>query len=244
MKKILVVLIALIFVLPLAACQTSAANSSNTSDIKRNANSWNKVIKDLEVVTTDNTGNDRGLIARSMKELNGANQSVIQGTVYNLSKLNNPNNAAYTKATIMVDKVINGKKSLKGKKITLVLNGGVTTTSRWYKDQNQTREAEHDILVQYSQAPLPKIGSKIIVGISPIEKKEPTTYMQTIKQNKLARSTTYDLNMPAFNYWIKNSDDKDYHLNNPQADARLKANPKMAKDIKNLTDELNQKYNK
>lgn len=239
MKKILIALIALIFILPLAAC----GNMSEDAAIKGNTSKWNKAISDLEVVKTDKYGNDRGYIARTMKELKKVNESVIQGTVYDMSKMDNLNNGAYTKVTVHVDKVISGKKSLQGKKIVLVMNGGITTTNSWYKSQNQTRETNHDILVQYNEAPLPTVGSKIIGGITTIEKTEPTIYMKTIKKNNLANTNTYNLGMPAFNYWIKDSKDKQYHLNNPKAEAELKASPKMAKSIKNLTDELNQKYN-
>lgn len=239
MKKILIALIALIFILPLAAC----GNMSEDAAIKGNTSKWNKAISDLEVVKTDKYGNDRGYIARTMKELKKVNESVIQGTIYDMSKIVNLNNGTYTKVTVHVDKVISGKKSLQGKKIVLVMNGGITTTNSWYKNQNQTRETNHDILVQYNEAPLPTVGSKIIGGITTIEKTEPTIYMKTIKKNNLANTNTYNLGMPAFNYWIKDSKDKQYHLNNPKAGAELKASPKMAKSIKNLTDELNQKYN-
>lgn len=239
MKKTLIALIALIFVLPLAAC----SNTSKDTAIKENTSRWHKTISGLEVVKTDKYGNDRGYIARTMKELKKVNESVIQGTVYDMSKIDNFNNGAYTKVTVYVDKVISGKKSLQGKKIVLVMNGGITTTNSWYKNQNQTRETNHDILVQYNEAPLPKVGSKIIGGITTIEKTEPTIYMKTIKKNNLANTNTYDLDMPAFNFWIKDSKDKQYHLNNPKATKELKVNPEMAKSIKNLTDGLNQKYN-
>lgn len=239
MKKILIALMALIFILPLAAC----GNTSEDAAIKENASKWNKTVSELEVVKTDKIGNNRGYIAQTMKQLKKVNKSVIQGTVYDMSKMNNLDNGAYTKVIVYVDKVISGKKSLQGKKIVLVMNGGITTTNRWYKNQNQTREADHDIWVQYNEAPLPKVGSKIIGGITPIGKTEPTVYMKTIKKNNLANTNTYDLDMPAFNFWIKDSKDKQYHLNNPKATKELKVNPEMAKSIKNLTDELNQKYN-
>ncbi|WDT66668.1 hypothetical protein [Companilactobacillus crustorum] len=238
MKKTLVMLMALVMLLPLIAC-----GKSDSAAIRKNSQRWEKETKSLEVVHSNRTTNNRGYIARSMIQLKQNNKFVIQGTVSNLSKINNPKNYAYTKATIHVDKVISGDKTLQGKTIYAAVNSGITTTNKWYDNHNQTREANRDILVQYREFPLPKISSKIIVGINRTASDGPTNYYnKVLKQNKFDLKKTYDINMMQYNFWIKNPGEKKYHLNNSQADKELQSNENMKKDIKKLTGELNQKY--
>ena len=254
MKKTLIVLMTLVFVLPLSACSVSSMlhssgskidqkSISQTDIIKKNYNSWQKNVDGIEIVKSNTAVDSRGKIAESMIQLKELNNSVIQGTVYNLEKMNNTKNVAYTRATIHVDKVISGDKKLQGKDIQMALNGGITSTSQWYADKNQTREAVHDILVQYSEFPLPKIGAKLIMGMNQADENEPSPYNKALKKSKFDYKKSYVAGMPEYNLWVKNPEDKKYHLNNPQADKKLKTNPEMKQGISKLTTELNQKYN-
>jgi len=245
MKRTLIILATVIFVLPLTAwMHTSGSNISNNQPaiIRKNSRTWKKEISDLPIIKSDGLGDSGGYIAQSMQQLKSVNDSVINGTVYSLERMESSKNLAFTRATVHVDKVISGDKELKGKNIQMVLNSGITSTSCWYADKNQTREADHDILVQYSEFPLPEIGSKIILGISSEVKNETTPYNEGLKQSGLHLKKSYIVNMPEFNLWIKDSKDRKYRLNNPKANEKLKANKEMKRKITKLTDELNQKY--
>jgi len=250
------VLATLVFILPLTACKsnttskvtsapkTQQINNSQSAVISRNKKIWKKEIKDIPVVKTNQHGDNRGKISSSLSELTKVNGSVIKGTIVNLTRMDNAKNVALTKSTIHVDSVISGDKKLQGKNIQMALNSGITTTSSWYADKNQTREAEHDILVQYAQAPLPAIGSKIIVGMKLADKSESSPYNKSLKQSGFDYKKTYVAAMPELNLWIKNSGEKDFHLNNPATDKRLKSDIELKQEITKLTQELNQKYNK
>jgi len=255
MKKTLIVLMTLIFVLPLSACSVSGLMHSIGSDlvdkdtdqvaiIKKNSQVWEKEIAGMQVVESDEHGDSRGRIASSMTELKKSSKSVIQGTIINFEKMNNPKNVAYTKATIHIDDVISGDKQLKGQNIQMALNSGITSTTKWFADKNQTREVAHDILVQYDEFPLPKIGTKIIVGIDPAAKDEPSPYNMALKRSKFDYQKSYVAIMPEYNLWIKKSSDRKYHLNNPKVAEKLKSNVKMKQGLTKLTETINQKYNK
>lgn len=247
MRKTLLILMTIGLILPLTACtnkQSSTQADQAITTIQKNSHAWQQKTKDLPVVKYDEFTESPGFIAKSMDYLTQTNKHVVKGTVYNLTQLDNVNNRAYTKVTLHVDEVINGSKKLHGQNINLVMYGGITNTNSWYKNKNQTREADHDILVQYTEFPLPAVGSEMIIGISPSNSDEPTDYMKTIKQNKLDLKNTYDIGMPEYNIWIKNAKDKEFHLNNPLAAKKLSGNSEMKKGVDQLTKELNQKYNK
>lgn len=245
MKKTLVILLVAGLVLPLSACgaKQKLTTIQNTEEIQMNKTDWQKNINDLPIVESSRFIESPGFIAHSMSQLKQANESVIKGTVHNLVKLDNRHNHAYTKVVFHVDEVISGDKMLQDKTINLAMHGGVTTSNSWYHNQNQTREADHDIMVKYDGSPLPQIGAQMIMGIDQTDKKEPTEYVKTLKMNHFDFKKTYNIGMPLFNTWIKNPGDKEYHLNNPGANKKLADNPSMKQGMDKLTAELNKQYN-
>lgn len=247
MKKTLIVLMTLVFVLPLSACSVSNPRYQNIDQeklIKKNSQAWEKKILGMQVVESDEHGDSRGHIVSSMTELKKYSKSVIQGRIINFEKMNNTKNVAYTKATVHIDDVISGDKKLKGQDIQMALNSGITSTTKWYADKNQTREVAHDILVQYDEFPLPKIGAKLIVGIDPTDENEPSPYNMALKRSKFDYGKSYVAIMPKYNFWIKDANDEKYRLNNPKANEDLKNNVEMGQGLNKLTETLNQRYNK
>lgn len=246
MKKILMILSTLILVLPLSACGINNQSSKvdkQTEIVQKNKKQWNKQIADLQVENQKGLKNSSAFIPTSMEKLKQGNANVIQGTVYNLQKMKSPENMAYTKATIHVDKVISGDKSLKGKNVFTSVDGGITTANNFYKNMNQTREANHNILVQFQEFPTPKVGAKVIVGISPVEKLNANnSYDQTLKNNKFNLAKTYYLQNVQYGLWVKNPKDDKYHLNNPLELKRLSKDLSTKNGIEKLTIELNQKF--
>lgn len=244
MKKTLMILMALVLLLPLSACGNKIKKDNQSAIMEINSESWKKQVKDIPIIQYSGFTESPGLIAQSMEQLkDGENKTVIKGTVYDLAKLNNLDNRVYTRVKVHVDKVISGDKTLINKSINLAMTGGITTTNSWYRNKNQTRETNHEIQVAYQEFPLPKIGGQLIVGLIPTNESEPTDYIRTMKKNNFNFKKTYDIEMPQFNTWIKNPGEREYHLNNPKADRRLAANPKMKQGIEKITLELNQKYN-
>lgn len=233
MKKVLIILLALI-ILPLSACtQKKAAieNDQQVTTVKKNKISWKKQTNDLPIIKYNGSIENQKSIANSMENLTKNNQYVVKGTVYKLSRLDNIDNQAFTKVEFHVDEVIHGTKTLKNQNINLAMSGGITTSNSWYKNKNQTREADHDILVQYRSCPLPKIGAEMIIGLNPTNVKESTNYMKTLKKNDFDLKKTFKIGMPEYNIWIKNPQDNKFHLNNPRVDSKL-------------TKQINQNYNK
>lgn len=241
MKKTLIILLAACLVLPLSACgaKEKVTTIQNTEEIQMNKIDWQKNVNDLPIVEFSGYTESPGFIAHSMSQLKQANKAVVKGTVYNLVKMDSPHNRAYTKVIFHIDEVISGDKSLQDKTINLAMHGGVTTSNSWYFNKNQTREANHDIMVQYKESPPPQIGAQMIIGINPTDKKAPTEYVKALKKNHFDFNKTYDIGMPLFNTWIKNPDAKKYILNNPEADKKLADDSAMKQGMDKLTAELN-----
>lgn len=243
MKKILLIMMTFIATVSLVGCGTT--NNQQSAEIKQNDQKWQNQIKDMQTVNYSGKNiYSPGFIAQSQDQLEMANPIVVKGTVQNLTKMTNPDNVAFTKVKFHVDEVISGESNIKNHSIYLAMQSGITTTNKWYHNQNQTREADHEIFVKYREFPLPKIGAQMIVGLRPTDKSEATKYVEAMKLNKFDFDKSYNIGMPEYNTWIKNPGDKEYHLNNPQADKKFKEGSKMKQGLDKLTKELNQKYNK
>lgn len=252
MKKIVLIVMALILVLPLAACSTKKQVpkvDKQTTLLQKNQKKWQQQIADLQVESSEGLINKSDFVPTSMESFKNRNTIAIQGTVYNLEKMKSPDNKANLKATIHVDRVIKGDSSLKGQNIYTAVDGGITTMNRFYKNMNQTREADHEILVKYQEAPIPKIGSKVIVGMMPVGTvddldPENNNSVSVKKSNNFKLAKTYNLTDIQYGMWVKDTKDKKYRLNNPQALTKLSNNPDAKQGLEELTKELNQKLNK
>ena len=252
MKKTLMIIVSLlVFVLPLSAYSVNALNSSNAQEIKReesarlisrNQRIWQKHIAKADVIHSDEFSTRKAFISTSLEQLQNHSQTVIEGTVYNLQKMSSPEEMSYTKATIYVNRVISGDTSLKDKQIYLALDGGLVSFDRWYSHSGRPKDQNREMLIKNDEFPLPKIGSKIIVGLIPNHLDEPTEYNVALKRSGFTINNSYAIENPRYNVWVKAPDSSKYQLNNPKM--RRQTNAQQTQDLQKLTQQINQKYNK
>ena len=241
MKKTLIVLTLLFFVLPLSACgsntktpnhqasKTESKYQPDTALIKKNRETWDKLTKDAEIVKTDDYSGDK-IVPTKLSELKGYGP-VVKGTVYNLEQMDAPKNMAFTKAKIHIDQVLSGDKKIVGKDYYVVLRGGLTTTDIFYADMNRTREVNHPILVENPQSPLPKIGTQIITVLSKNTLDDGSEFSKILLKSGFTKENSRPIFDEQFSFWIK-SKSGEYVLNNPTASTGLE----------DLTDAINEKY--
>ncbi|MFH5811346.1 hypothetical protein [Companilactobacillus sp. FL22-1] len=256
MKKTLMIVVALlVFTLPLSAYSVNSLKSidkkslrsemvaQSATVIQKNQRQWHKEIFDSKVKVVHSAGftDEFNTTSLTLDQLQNHNQSVIKGTVYNLQKMNSPKNMAYTKAKIHVDKVISGDKTMQGKNIYLVFDGGLVSFNHWYTKE-QSKNAERELFVKNDEFPLPAIGSKIITGLIPNHLDEPSDHNAVLKQSGFTIHNSYTISNPKYNLWIKNTSAKEFQLNNPKL--KEKTNNPLIRKLQSLTKQLNQKYNK
>jgi len=90
---------------------------------------------------------------------------VIQGTVINLAEMKDKQFSPRIKATLLVNKVVLGDTSLKGKRIKTEFGGGIAKTKEIYTDieGNYLRKdygytnPQTRVFVSYSSFPIPQI---------------------------------------------------------------------------------------
>lgn len=262
MKRTLIALALLVFVLPLSACGSQAKVSETQSQeakvqkkvqddsalIKKNQTKWSQLTKDVETVDGDGFSGDYVSIPMTLKELKKSNyksSATIKGTVYNLEQMSAPKNMVWTKATIHIDKVLSGDKSIVGKNYYVVLRGGLTTSDIFYADTNHTKEADHKILVRNPEAPLPQIGAQIITQIAKNQAPADSEYGQNLKKNGFTDKNSREIQNLQYNFWVKALGASEYILNNPQMQNKKDTSEDyLAGGLQNLTKEINQKYNK
>jgi len=247
MKKKLIIIVGLcVFVLSLSVYSINAMNNQrlqlepSAKLINKNDKNWQKKIAKADVIHSDEFANKTEVISTSLEQLQNHSQTVIQGTIYNLQKMSSPEEMSYTKATIYVNRVISGDKSLKHRKIYVALDGGLVSFNRWYAKNDKAKDQDRDMLIKNDEFPLPMINSKIITGLIPNHLDEPTEYNIALKQSGFTISNSYAIENPRYNFWVKNPDESKYHLNNPQI--KKKATAQQTRQLKQLTTQLNQKF--
>ena len=248
------VLALLVFVLPLSAYSVNALRSSHQSKtshvqssesvIKKNKKAWKKHIAKVDVIHSDDSSRDNMFIATSMEQLDNHSKAVIKGTVYNLEKMNSPKNMAYTKASIHVDKVLSGDKTLKHQTIYVPLKGGLVSFDHWYANMSKPKDFDHEMLVKSEEFPLPNIGSEVIAGLVPNHVDEPSDYHESLKQSGFTLDNSYEIVVPQYDFWVKKSGDKKYSLNNPKMRKKSAEDEELVKGLNGITKEINHKFNK
>jgi hypothetical protein len=196
MKKLLV--LSLLLLLPLTGCQknsvTTKKENTNTEIIEKNQQKFQKARKNALVIhTNDFTGDYLGPANTLTELLKNRNKgyAVIKGTVYNLESMSEPKNMVWTKTSIRVDQVLTGKKSLRGKNLQVPLKGGLSTTDEYYQDMKKPKKNQK-ILVQNDMAPLPKIGSQVIVRLNKVNLDKESDYTNYLKDSGFKESTAYN----------------------------------------------------
>lgn len=259
MKKIYLFLFLAILIFPLSACnnskksvadkdQTTLKKESNLDEekIERNQTVWKKKISKLKMIYKNGYSGDYVGVASDMKELQvsySKKGAVIKGIVYNLEEMKGPKDLPLTKASIFVDKVIAGKKSLRGEIIQVPLKGGVISTSDFLSDRiaNQTKQ---NLLVQEKLAPLPEIGGQVIIRLMEVDFDDGGTFNNYLKEGKF-NTRSYNPVLEQCNYWIKNPNMKKFALANTLYKNQSEIPQEYRADqFQKLTDELNEKFNK
>jgi len=249
MRKTLIVLILLVFVLPLSAYSVNSFQGKehhgqiSAGLIQKNQKKWHGQIKNADVVHIDDLENDKSGTATSIDELNNHSKSVIKGTVYNLEKMNSPKNMALTKVLVHVDKVISGDKSLNNTTVYLALNGGLVSFDHLYAGTSKSKDFNHEMLVKNDQSPLPSIGSKIITGLIPNTLDKQSEYNNSLKQSGFNVTNSYMIQVPQYNLWIKKKNSQKYILNNPEVHKKSVRNDELVESLQKLTNRINQKFN-
>lgn len=246
MKKILIILVALTVMLPLSACSVKSVHENQTRQskqvqlLKKNKKAWEKEIADADVIQSDVLKDESTYVGTTLNQLKNHNQALIKGTIVNLEKMHSPKNRAYTKATIHIDKVLSGDKTLQNKSYFVALNGGVVSFDRWYANMSKPKDFDHKMLIKHDEFPLPDIGSEIITGLMPIHLDEPLEYNTALKQSGFTIKNSFAIDGAKYNFWVKDPKTKKYQLNNPTV---KKADKQLAHELDKLTDKINQKYN-
>lgn len=261
MKKVLLLLSLATLVFPLSACSNSKTSSDqrnqvsvkktgkDTKTIEQNQRIWKKKTSGIKSVYKDGYSGDYIGIANNMNQLlhpsfNIKNYLVIKGTIYNLEQMKSPKGVPLTKASIYVDKVISGKKSLHEKTIQVPLKGGIVSTDDYYLDAT-TNQTKQDLLVQEKLAPLPRIGAQVIVRLTKVDLDEKNSFNNYLIKADFSTSKSYQPMLEQYNYWIKNPDKKEFVLANSLYKNQQEISEEYrASQFQKLTDELNEKYNK
>ena len=249
MKKLLV--LSLLLLLPLTGCQknpvTTKKESTTTEIIAKNQQKFQKAQKNTSVIhTNDFTGDYLGPASTLTELLENRSKgyAVIKGTVYNLESMSEPKNMVWTKTSIRVDQVLTGKKSLKGKTLQVPLKGGLSTTDEYYQDMKKP-DKNQKILVQNDMAPLPKIGSQVIIRLEKVDLTKESDYTNYLKNSGFKESTAYNPFYEQSNLWIKEPGKKKFVLNSSLIKHQQKTNGMdYAAGMEKLTKEINAKYNK
>lgn len=251
MRKILMAIVILVFVLPFSAYSVnalqkstdhSAKSESPSKILKQNQKAWKKSTANAAIIHSDDFNQNRGSVGTSLDQLKNQNQAVIKGTVYKLEKMTSPKNTAYTKASIHVDDVISGDESLKHRTIYLALNGGLVSLEQ-YSGLSKPKNPDQKILVKNDEFPLPKVGSEVITGLLPNQVDESSEYGIALKQSGFTVENSFAVNVPQYNFWVKAPQASYYSLNNPKVRQKSPQNDDLARALQRLTQELNQKYN-
>ncbi|CAJ1176068.1 hypothetical protein CPR19092_LGOLGGFK_00106 [Companilactobacillus paralimentarius] len=249
MRKTLMILTLLVFVLPLSAysvntIKNSLHHDSNTSCIttKENQRKWRRQTAKANIIHSEGNGREKVPVGISLDDLKNYNQAVIEGTIYNLEKMRSPQSMAYTKASVHIDKVISGDKSLKNKIVYLALDGGLVSFDDWYSESKH-KAYGHNMLVKNDAFPLPIIGSKIITGLIPNNLDEPIELNNDLKRSGFTSKNSFTINTPQYNFWVKGPNAKEYRLNNPTLRKKNINGDYLVESLQQLTKEINRKFN-
>lgn len=247
MRKFLGIFAVLLAVGTLISCSSSVnkAYSSKTGSaqtvvknrVEINQVKWNKKVSDanLEYLPSDTNFNEK--FPETWDEFKKSNDFVVEGTILDYEKMNDSLKVE-SKVTIHIDRVIHGNEVLENQNIVTVVPTGFAIS----KGTDDNTKKSDEILYKKTSFPLPKIGTKIVTGLTSNEERyedNPALKKSMIKYG-LDGSDAYLIAMPDYNFWVKNSESK-YVINNLDIRNMKKSNPNYSKvsGLFNLTDRLN-----
>jgi len=244
-KKIMAYLIIIFCTVFTCACSKQSQKLSNSegessfkSEIKSNKKEWNIKVKRVPIVnypkldsTSESIENDhfnsslqliKGLKDNDLDNATFFKKSiVINATIVNFEEMKDKAIGPTTEVTILVNKVLSGKKSLEGRTIKTEFGGGLTKVKYIYTDVEGNYYGNYygyddpntRLFANDPAFPMPKIGSKIVtqvVNFSTISKGQQRNYKA---KYKLTSKNFYPIKDPYVLFWIKNKGG--YRLNNP-----------------------------
>lgn len=244
-KKIIICSMIIFCVLPIIACSTQSQklpstkeDSSLKTEIRSNKKKWNNKVKNVPTVDyarlnsitdsiEDNHLNFSLQLVKGLKDSNLTESTffkkntVINATVINFNEMKGKVIGPTTEVTILVNKVLSGRKSLEGRTIKTEFRGGLTKVEYLYTDpegnyygENYGFNDPNAKVYAYSPAfPVPKIGSKIVtqvVNFSTVSKGQRENYKNMYK---LTPKNFYPMSDPYVLFWIKKGNK--YQPNNP-----------------------------
>jgi len=156
----------------------------------------------------------------SLESLKKGKGSLIKGKLINLEKIVGFKYGSRTKATILVEKVIYGKKSLENKIIKTEFDGGmslakdkyVSPEGQYVGDKYGIKSPDETIYSENPKFPIPKIGSFLILKIhryQPDNKYQLDIY----NQNVLNERNFYTVERSDTIFWVRKRGQ--FRLNNP-----------------------------
>ena len=239
-----------IIAVPIAGCSNKKNESAaelRQEKIQKNRAAWDKKVKNADKAYLISGEDLTQVFPQTMKQLKKKNDFVIQGTIINYRKKEGITMGDETIASIYVDKVIAGSKSLKGTYIKTTLPHGFAMSD----DMNVTFDGDGDNgpntekFYWSNDFPLPKIGSQIITGITSNKEylKEYPAVREEMEKFKLADSKSYYIKNPMENFWVKNNKGK-YVINNKDIRNidRGSDNFALVSHLFELTKQLDEKY--
>lgn len=225
MKKILGLVTLLSLVLAGCSFQNQPrASKVPTELIQKNKKIWNKKLKRVQMV--EFPGEKIFSIPSGYKDedmswarFKNGSQLVVKARVVNLEPELKRVLTPETKASIYIDKVISGDKSLAHATIKTEFSGGliraknylVNIEGQYMGKQLGIKDPQTIVYGQTLTKPIPKIGQTIVLGLN---KYHPDNdYQKKIYQKMGLTDNFYIVNNPEVTFWIKENDK--YRLNNP-----------------------------
>lgn len=255
MKKSLLLIMLLAIIFPLSACSSKRTKVSEpqklpeSQQIAVNSRKWDQQTKNLTVVHNLQYSDDYAGSVHSVADFKKVHSGtwVIKAKVLNLGKVISKKHSAselppvFTRGEVKVDQVIGGSNKLNKKTINLVFEGGITSKDNSFSfTAKGIKKFGHPVLVQDDNAPLPKIGSEIILAIQSVDWEYYSSY-EHLDENGFKEGTTFQPVMANIHFWVKEPGAKEFVLNNSLIKNKQDASPIIIE--KNMTDEINQKYN-
>lgn len=254
-------IIALLGVFLLAGC--SNINSSRTEElklaqrqrnkkIKSNRSVWNeKVSKAKKIdnaeynkyVTTVPKGyQDENM---TLSRLKNGNQLLVVAQVINLQPEVGRLWLNETKASIYIEQVISGDKSLANHNLKTEFSGGLNRAKNYFVspegqyvgDVQGVKDPKTMIYSTNPTVPMPKIGQRIIVGLKKYQA-DNKNQQRNYQKYGLTPKNFYLINNPEVTYWVEQKGQ--FKLNNPAFYQRQ--NQSKYPQLFKITKQLNEKY--
>lgn len=225
MKKIFGLLALLTLVLAGCSSQKQPQDTKEqTKLIQKNKKVWNNKLKKVQVIkfpgekiiSVPSGYNDEDM---SLARFKSGSQLVVKARVINLEPEPTRVLTPETKASIYIEKVIQGDKSLNNSTIKTEFSGGliraqnylVNVEGQYTGEQFGVKDPQTLVYGQTLTKPMPKIGQTVILGLNKF--RAINEHQEKMYQKMGLTDNFYTINNPEVTFWIKKNGK--YRLNNP-----------------------------